>query len=205
MGEFRIDRRIRNIAAGRDVEIMQGHGVAQSRPLAQHGRDVTAIGLAAIVLCVEGIERQAREQRDSVIALLSVEGGVLIAEPLEPLERKLVVRAFGFLQTKDVRTDRLDELGHEIDAQPHRIDVPCGDGKTHGRGCDLEHVPVNRNQPEPQARPAPSPLVGEGWGGGSLLLREARPPTLTPAPNPSPQGGGEFPQYVAPLCINGMS
>src|SRR5215468_1748653 len=43
----------------------------------------------------------------------------------------------------------------------------------------------------PQARSTPSPLVGEGWGGGSLLLREARPPTPTPTPNPSPQGGGE--------------
>src|SRR5262249_4389129 len=41
------------------------------------------------------------------------------------------------------------------------------------------------------ARSTPSPLVGEGWGGGSLLLREARPPTPTPTPNPSPQGGGE--------------
>src|SRR5262249_29850158 len=48
-------------------------------------------------------------------------------------------------------------------------------------------------------RSAPSPLVGEGWGGGSLLLHEARPPTPTPTPNPSPQGGGERTQSLAQL------
>jgi peptide/nickel transport system ATP-binding protein len=44
---------------------------------------------------------------------------------------------------------------------------------------------------QPQARSAPSPLVGEGWEGGSSLLHEQCPPTATPTPNPSPQGGGE--------------
>src|SRR6266480_4149356 len=34
----------------------------------------------------------------------------------------------------------------------------------------------------------PPPLVGEGWGGGWLLLDEMRPNTSTPTPNPSPQG-----------------
>src|SRR5262245_17626644 len=33
--------------------------------------------------------------------------------------------------------------------------------------------------------------LGEGWGGGSLLWHEVCPQTLTPTPNPSPQGGGE--------------
>src|SRR3982075_1423391 len=44
---------------------------------------------------------------------------------------------------------------------------------------------------QPQTRSAPSPLVGEGWGGGASLLHEQCPPTATPTPNPSPQGGGE--------------
>ena len=30
--------------------------------------------------------------------------------------------------------------------------------------------------------------LGEGWGGGSWLLTELRPSTLTPTPNSSPQG-----------------
>jgi putative ABC transport system substrate-binding protein len=49
---------------------------------------------------------------------------------------------------------------------------------------------------------APSPLVGEGWGGGSLLLRERPAPTPTPTPNPSPQGGGEQTEDAAIACIN---
>src|SRR5437667_1313779 len=38
----------------------------------------------------------------------------------------------------------------------------------------------------PRTRSAPSPLVGEGWGGGSSLLRETRAATPTPTPSPSP-------------------
>ena len=66
---------------------------------------------------------------DAVIALLSVERDVLVAEPLEALERKLVVRTLGLLQADDVRPHRLDELRHEVDAQPHRVDVPGGDSE----------------------------------------------------------------------------
>ena len=62
-----------------------------------------------------------------MIALLPVERDVLIAEPLEALERKRIVRTLGLLQAQHVRPHRLDELGDEIDAQADRIDVPGGD------------------------------------------------------------------------------
>jgi peptide/nickel transport system ATP-binding protein len=62
-----------------------------------------------------------------------------------------------------------------------------------------------RGTAEPQARSAPSPLVGEGWGGGSSLLHEVRPPTATPTPNPSPQGGGERTGSVARSNGNGAA
>src|SRR5262249_58936755 len=39
--------------------------------------------------------------------------------------------------------------------------------------------------------------LGEGWGGGSLLLPETRQPTSTPTPDLSPQGGGEATELVA--------
>jgi hypothetical protein len=42
-----------------------------------------------------------------------------------------------------------------------------------------------------QTAASPSPLVGEGWGGGSGGCGSAVPPLSTPAPDPSPQGGGE--------------
>src|SRR5215510_10319038 len=80
---------------------------------------------------VEALERQPREHRHAVIALLAIDRGVHIAEPAETLVRKAVVRALGLLQTQDVRTHGLDELRHQTDAQPHRVDVPGGDGETH--------------------------------------------------------------------------
>ena len=39
--------------------------------------------------------------------------------------------------------------------------------------------------------------VGEGWGGGSWLWRKLHPPSSTPTPNPSPQGGGKRTVRVA--------
>src|SRR5207253_1911994 len=80
---------------------------------------------------VEALERQSREHDHAVIALLPVEGDVLVAETAEPLERKAVVRALGFLQAQDIGPRRLHELGDEIDAQAHRIDVPGRDFQAH--------------------------------------------------------------------------
>jgi itaconate CoA-transferase len=52
----------------------------------------------------------------------------------------------------------------------------------------------------PRARSAPSPLVGEGWGGGWRGDAPTLPHATTPTPNPSPQGGGEVTESVAPDC-----
>jgi len=57
----------------------------------------------------------------------------------------------------------------------------------------------------PQTRSAASPLVGEAWGGGSSLLQETRPPTLTPAPSPSPRGGAERTESAARLRGDGRA
>ena len=124
VGEFRIDRRIGNVAAGGNIEIVHRDRIAQSGALAEHRGNMPAVGLAAEALDVEALERQPREHDDAVIALLAVERDVLVAEPLEALERKVVVRALRLLQAENVRTNRLDEFGDQIDAQPHRIDVP---------------------------------------------------------------------------------
>src|SRR3977135_1811286 len=91
-----------------------------------------AVGLAAEVAQAGGIERQAREHGDAVIALLAVERDMRIAEPRESLERKLVVRTFGFLQAEHVRPLGLDETRHQVDAKPHGVDVPGRDRDVHG-------------------------------------------------------------------------
>ena len=51
--EFRIDLRIGLVAAGRHIEIVQRDRIAQPGVLAEHGRDVAAVGLAAKRLDVD--------------------------------------------------------------------------------------------------------------------------------------------------------
>jgi len=52
-----------------------------------------------------------------MITLLPIERRVGVAEPPEALERKLVIRALGLLQTKYVRPMGTQELCHQVDAQ----------------------------------------------------------------------------------------
>src|SRR5690606_7231458 len=129
MGEFFVLLRIGQVAAGRNVKIVQRDGIPQTRALAERHGDVAAVSLAAEVLVRVRLERQPRDDGHAMIALLTVEGDVLIAESLETLEWELVVRTLRLLQADRVRPRRLDEACEEVDAQPHRIDVP---------GCDLE-------------------------------------------------------------------
>ena len=56
---------------------------------------------------------------------------MLVAEPLETFAREGVIRAFGFLEAQHIGAHCLDELRHQIDAQPHRIDIPGGDLELH--------------------------------------------------------------------------
>src|SRR5438046_3549391 len=86
--EFRIERGIGNIAAGRNVEIMQHQRRRQLRLFAERYRDVTRIDLVAEGTDVGGLERQFRDDGDAMIALLPIQRDVLIAEAPETLERK---------------------------------------------------------------------------------------------------------------------
>jgi len=90
-----------------------------------------AIAFAAEVLPARRLERQTRDHDDPVIALLAVERDVLVAESPQALQREAVVGTLGLLQAQHVRPRRLDELGDEVDAQPHGVDVPGGDGESH--------------------------------------------------------------------------
>src|SRR5258708_20827518 len=86
--EFRIERGIGNMAAGRNVEIMQHQRFCQLRLLAERNRNVTRVDLFAEGTDVGGFERQFRDDGDAVIALLPVQRDVLVAETLETLQRK---------------------------------------------------------------------------------------------------------------------
>jgi hypothetical protein len=84
-------------------------------------RDVAAVLLAAVIVDRDALERQPREHRDAMIALLPVQRGVLIAEALEALQREGVVRAFGLLQADHVRPHRLDEARDQINPQANEL------------------------------------------------------------------------------------
>ena len=149
MREFGIVASVRKVAAGGHVEIMHRDRIAQSRPLSQHRGDVPAISLAAERFDVEALERQSREHDYPVVALLPVESGVLVAQPLETLERKPIVRTFRLLQAEHVRPHRLHEFRHSLDAQSHRVDVPGGEGEAHTRNQgSVDQASGNRGRPD---------------------------------------------------------
>ena len=64
--------------------------------------EVTAIQFTAVAARVDRIQRQPREDCDAVISFLTVERGMGVTQPGEPLERKFVVRTFGFLKTDHI-------------------------------------------------------------------------------------------------------
>ncbi len=130
--EFRIQGGVGNIAAGGHVEIMQHQRLCELSLVAEGDRDVARIEIAAEHADVSGVERQPRDHGDAVIALLTVQRDVLVAEPPEAFQRKGVVGAFGFLQAQHIRPHRPEEFGDQVDAQAHRIDIPGGQGELHG-------------------------------------------------------------------------
>src|SRR5262249_43938045 len=131
VGEFGISWGVGEIGAGRYIQVMNRDGIAKPRALAEHGRNVAAVALAAKRLDVEAFERQTGKHHDAVITLLSVKGHVVVAQALETLERKPVVRAFGFLQTQDVGPNCFHESCDAIDAQADRIDIPRWNRQPH--------------------------------------------------------------------------
>jgi hypothetical protein len=129
---------------------VQHQRLRQLRLLAERHRYVTRIDLVAEGPDVRGLERQFRDHRDAVIAFLPVERDVLIAEPLETLQRECIVDTFDLLQAQYIRPHRFEEFGDDIDAKPHRIDVPGCQGKAHGN--DLA-VRKPKHTPDPDERP----------------------------------------------------
>ena len=99
VGEFRIDLRVRLVAAGRYIEIVDAD--LGSVDIDPHG-EMTRIADLAEILPDDVLEGPLRKGRDAVIALLPMNGDVLIAQRPEGLFRKLVVGALGLLQAQDV-------------------------------------------------------------------------------------------------------
>jgi hypothetical protein len=143
---------------------------AAGQTLGEHG--YSNVALAAIRLYRARFERQPREHDDAVIALLTVERDVLVAQPLETLARESVVRALGLLQAEDVGADGLDEPGDEIDAQAH-LSVP-GRPEIFAVG-DTAAVTDRQGRPVPGIAPAAKQMGG--YVGEVIAARvQGRPP-----------------------------
>ena len=99
--------------------------------------------------------RDARDDRDAVIALLSVDRDMLIAELAELAAGKIARRDTSSPAGTARRACVPQKARDEIDAQPHRIDVPGRDGKCHARphrsrratfpvaGCERKGAPAH--------------------------------------------------------------
>ena len=116
MREFRIECRIRNVAAGRHVKILDAQWCRKRSFLAERHADMARVDSVAEIRQLDTIERQARDRCNAMIALLPVQRDVLVAEPLEALGRKSVIGTLGLLQAEHIGPDRLDEFRHTVDA-----------------------------------------------------------------------------------------
>ena len=102
-----------------------------------------------------------------------------IARVPEGAVREIGVRAFRFLEAEDVRLVLAEIADDELDAQSHRIDVPGGDGKRHGkiRG-GLRCLPGRSGERKPRwivaHSRALSPPVAELVGGRLVDVEERR-------------------------------
>src|SRR6266851_3454451 len=123
--EFRVDIRIGDVAAGGDVDVVQLDAAGQ------RDHAVAAILALAPALRAALVDFDARDDGDAVIALHAVHELVLVSQRVEGLAREMLVRRLGLLQAEHVRLRRGDEAPHRLDAQPHRVDVPGGEGERH--------------------------------------------------------------------------
>ena len=176
VGELDVDLRVRLVAARGDIEIMEFEPLRFS---AQDDMQMAGVALGAEVSLGERGERDARNDRDAVIALLPVDRDMGIARVPERAEGEIAVRAFRFLQAQNIRLVLGEIADDEIDAQAHRIDVPRGDRKRHERlrGAQTAACPAGGGAQAsldhcPQA--ASSPPVAELIGRQVLVDVEQR-------------------------------
>ena len=134
VGEFRIGLGIGDVAAGRDVEIMDGDAGCGTGALIEHDGHVAGVIALAHRHCLLLGEGQLRDDGDAIIALVADEGLMDIARLRKGLGRELLVRRLGLLQAEDIGLMIPEELRDHPDAQAHRVDVPGGDGELHERG-----------------------------------------------------------------------
>jgi len=120
MPELWIGVAVRDISTSGDVEIVNCDA-------ADFRRQVPTIAHAAKVVMRDVVEGMLRQDCKTVVAFFTPDRAMLISQLVKAIMGKLVIRAFGLLQTKHVRFLFLQKLEHDRFAQADRVDVPSGD------------------------------------------------------------------------------
>ncbi len=121
--------RVRDVAAGRDVEVVQLDVAGQADDR------VAALVDAAPVMGVAVGERHFRQNGDAVIAFLAEDEAVREAEIGHEVVGEQLGRDLDLLQAEHVGVDLGDDAPERLLAQADRVGVPGGDLEVHVWGA----------------------------------------------------------------------
>jgi hypothetical protein len=113
---------------------MQNEGACRPIRLGELDREMARMAPPANVAALVKREGKAGKDGDAVIALLAGHGDMGKAERAKLDPRELAFDALDLLQAKNVRLLAPDQAAHEIEPEPHRIDIPGGEPEAHGNG-----------------------------------------------------------------------
>src|SRR5207342_1877352 len=95
--------------------------------------EMPRFGCAAKALARERLQWEFGKRRDPVIAGLTADRDMAVAEFPEPCARKEVLPALDFLQAEKIRLRLAQEARDEIKPQADGVDVPGRDSQCHRR------------------------------------------------------------------------
>jgi hypothetical protein len=119
--EFRVYDRVRLVAASGNIKIVDPDSAVCDL---DRGGDMPRIAHLAKGFSINIAQRQARDNGDAVVTLLSIDRDMLVAELTHIGCREFSVPAFRFLKAKNVGLVVAQESANLGDPQPNGIDVP---------------------------------------------------------------------------------
>ena len=122
--ELLVDRGVGFVPSGRDVEIVNCQPRGRPCRVGERDRQMPRVIMAAERAALAAGQRDARDRRDTVVALLAVDRDVLVAECPQIAGRKLAVRALRLLKAEDVGLVLAEETADQGKAKANGINVP---------------------------------------------------------------------------------
>jgi hypothetical protein len=150
LAELGVLRAVGNVAARRDVDVLENHPLARPEQL---DPDVARLAVVLPVVPADFLKRNAADRGDAVVTLLPMDNAMGVPGRLERRMRELLLAALDLLQTQHVGPFLLEQAHDLVDAQADRIDVPGGD-RDHGASDRDGTPPAARLGPRPADRQA---------------------------------------------------